>query len=216
MHQCGARFAVADEQMECVARHAGLVQMAHGLGGDQRRLLGGFGQHHVAGGQRGGDLASEDGEREIPRADADHGAERHVGGVVELRGGLRGVEAQKVDRLAHLGDGVGVGLAGFAHQQAHQARHVGLQCVGGALQGGGALLRRRVGPGGGEGGRVLQRPIHVGGAGVLHVADDVAAVGGVGDGDSPLTPAFSRAREKGFFGQIGLQRLSIKRGQQRF
>ena len=127
-------------------------------------------------------------------------------GVVELRGGLRGVEAQKIDRFAHFGDGVGVGLAGFAYQQAHQARHVGLQCVGGALQGGGALLRRRVGPGGGEGGRVLQRPIHVGGAGVLHVADDVAAVGGVGDGAACCWLIF--------LNQIRHQRLPIKREQQ--
>ncbi len=49
---------------------------AHGLGGDQRRLLGGLGQHRVAGRQRRRDLAGEDGQREVPRADADHRAER--------------------------------------------------------------------------------------------------------------------------------------------
>ena len=50
------------------------MQQRDGLGGDQRRLLGGFRDHRVAGGERGGDLAKEDGERKIPRADADENA----------------------------------------------------------------------------------------------------------------------------------------------
>ena len=54
------------------------VQQAHRLGGDQRRLLGRLGEHRVAGGERRGDLAGEDRERKIPRADADDRAERHV------------------------------------------------------------------------------------------------------------------------------------------
>ena len=41
-------------------------------GGDQRRLLGRLGDHRVAGGQRGRDLAGEDRQREVPRADAGH------------------------------------------------------------------------------------------------------------------------------------------------
>jgi hypothetical protein len=45
--------------------------MLHGQRGDQRRLLGRLGKHRVAGGQRRGDLADENGQREIPRADAD-------------------------------------------------------------------------------------------------------------------------------------------------
>ena len=46
------------------------VEQPHRLGGDQRRLLGRLGQHRVAGRQRRGDLAGEDGERKVPRADA--------------------------------------------------------------------------------------------------------------------------------------------------
>ena len=38
------------------------------------RLFGGLGEHGVAGGQRGGDLAGEDGQREVPGADADEDA----------------------------------------------------------------------------------------------------------------------------------------------
>ncbi len=37
------------------------VEQPHRLGGDQRRLLGRLGQHRVAGRQRRGDLAGEDG-----------------------------------------------------------------------------------------------------------------------------------------------------------
>ena len=50
--------------------HAGLARQAHGGGGDQRRLRRGLGDHGVAGRQGGGDLAEEDGQREVPRADA--------------------------------------------------------------------------------------------------------------------------------------------------
>ena len=38
--------------------------------GDERRLLGGFGDHRIAGRERGRDLAGENRERKIPRADA--------------------------------------------------------------------------------------------------------------------------------------------------
>ena len=51
---------------------------ATACGGDQRRLLGRLGEHRVAGGQRGGDLAGEDRQREVPRADADDRAERRL------------------------------------------------------------------------------------------------------------------------------------------
>jgi hypothetical protein len=39
-----------------------------------RGLLGRLGQHRVAGGQRRAHLAGEDGQREVPGADADHRA----------------------------------------------------------------------------------------------------------------------------------------------
>ena len=178
--------AIARQQLQRTVRHAGGVQVAHGLGGNQRRLLGRLGQHHVAGGQRGGDLAGEDGEREVPRTDARHGAQRHVRGVVELSTHLRGIKAQEVDGFAHLRHGIGPGLAGFAHQQAHEARHVGLQRVGRAFERGGARGRWRGGPGGGGGFGNRQRVLDIRDGGGAHVADDVAPVGGVADGGCSL------------------------------
>ena len=54
---------------------------------DARRLLGGLGDHGVAGGERGGDLAGEDGEREVPRADAGEHAAAVQAQLVALAGG---------------------------------------------------------------------------------------------------------------------------------
>ena len=47
-----ADLAVAGHEMQRARRNAGLVQQAHRLGGDQRRLLGGLGDHRIAGGER--------------------------------------------------------------------------------------------------------------------------------------------------------------------
>ena len=58
------------QQVQQFGWQPGGVEQAHRLGGDQRRLLGRLGEHGVAGGQRRGDLAGEDGQREVPRADA--------------------------------------------------------------------------------------------------------------------------------------------------
>ena len=76
-----------------------------------------LGQDRVAGGQRGGDLAGEDRQREVPRADADEHAaavqrERlrspagpgSVSGAANWLSARRGVVAAEVGRLAHLGD----------------------------------------------------------------------------------------------------------------
>ena len=69
-------FAPTGQQLQHIGVnimvHACLMQQAHGFDGDQRGLLGRFGQHHIACGQRGGYLAGEDGQRKIPGADADH------------------------------------------------------------------------------------------------------------------------------------------------
>jgi hypothetical protein len=125
------------------------VQSLHRQRGDQRRLLGRLGQHRVAGGQRGGHLAGEDRQRKVPRADANHRAQRPVRGVVPALAQLQGVVAQKVDGLAHLGHGVGHGLARFTQQQRDQRRLLRLQGVGGPLQHRGALRGRGGGPAGG-------------------------------------------------------------------
>ena len=48
----GADRAVAGHEMQRARRHAGLVQQLHRFSGDQRRLLGGLGDHGIAGGER--------------------------------------------------------------------------------------------------------------------------------------------------------------------
>ena len=65
-----ADLGPAGDQLQHLAGNAGLEGQAHGVGGDQRRLRRRLGDHRVSGRQRGGDLAQEDGQREVPRADA--------------------------------------------------------------------------------------------------------------------------------------------------
>ena len=177
------RVARAGHELQCGARHAGAVQQAHRLRGDQRRLRRRLGEHGATGGERRRDLSAEDGEREVPRADADHRADGarlpRARRDRQLATRLRGVIAQEVDRLAHLADAVGHGAPGLAGEQPGERRHVGLQRVGGAFEEGGARRGRRALPagerrrGGGERvGHVLRR-------GGVHVADDVVAVGRV-------------------------------------
>jgi hypothetical protein len=74
--------AVARHELQHGFRYAGLVQQLHRGVADQVGLLGGLGDHAVAGGERGDHLAHEDGQREVPRADADeHAAPVQVQGV---------------------------------------------------------------------------------------------------------------------------------------
>ncbi len=187
-HALGARIpdqrradglASARQQLHRAGRHAGLAQDAHRLRGDQRGLLGGLGQHRVAGGQRRAHLAGEDRQREVPRADADHRAERAVRIVGEPAAHLRRVVAQEIHRLAHFGDGIGQRLARLADDQAHQALHLAFHQVGRALEQRGARLGRGGLPDrrGGGGGR--QRGIHIRRRCLGHVADHVAQVGRV-------------------------------------
>ncbi len=63
-----ADVAAAGQQLQRGVRHACLVQQRDGAMGDQRRLLGRFGQHGIARGQCGADLAGENRQREVPRA----------------------------------------------------------------------------------------------------------------------------------------------------
>src|SRR5262249_40581020 len=117
----------------------------------------------------------EDGEREVPRADADHGAERR--GVGAERIALVGVVAEEIDGLADFGDGVGRRLAGFSDDKAEERGHLRFEPVGGGAEDGGAVGGgRAAGGGGGEGagGEI--------GGGELGGADDVGLVGGIGDG----------------------------------
>src|SRR3546814_13029451 len=93
------------------------MQQPNGGGGDQRRLLRRLGDDGVAGGQCGGELAREDGEREVPGTDAGEdaaavqaqavplaGRPRQFAAVAELLLAALGVVAQEIDGLAHPGE----------------------------------------------------------------------------------------------------------------
>ena len=136
------------------------MREVYGEGRDFRGLLGGLGKHGVAGSDGGCDLAHEDGEREIPRADAEHGADRRrVEG--EVGAGARGVVAAEIHGLTKFADGVAKRLAGLVDEQGQQRRAVFFECVGPGFEQPGAL---------GDGGRecrLCHRPVGVGDGCVL-------------------------------------------------
>ncbi len=119
------------------------MQQLGGEEGADRRLLGWLGDDRVAGGQRGGDLAGENGKREVPGRDAGEDAAAVERQRVALAGRsrqrqradeqaprLRRVISQEVDRLAYVALRVVQRLAGLAHDDGHQARLVALVQVG--------------------------------------------------------------------------------------
>ncbi|GAV34483.1 hypothetical protein ROTAS13_02150 [Roseomonas sp. TAS13] len=172
-----AHLAVAGQELQHPGGNSGLVQDGHGLRGDQRRFLRRLGDHRIARGERRRDLPGEDGEREVPGADAEHRPERTMRAVAEVPPHLRAVVAQEVHRLPHLRHGIGEGLPGLPDQQAEQERHPLLQQIGGAGQAGGARLGGLRGPGrGGLRGDVQRAPDRLR-RGFHHHADPVAVVG---------------------------------------
>ena len=174
-------FALTRQQLQHALRNAGFQQNAHRLCGDQRGLLCRFGQNAVACRKRSGNLAGEDGQREVPRADTHHRAQRTVAVIGEIIAHLTGVVMQEVDCFAHFGDGVVKGFARFAHQNAQQALQLAFHQFGGALKNGGALGRRGGKPDwtGGSGG--VERPADFTFGGFTHITDHVARLGRVND-----------------------------------
>ena len=111
--------------------------------GNERRLLGWFGDDGVAGSQCGCDLAGEDRQREIPRADAGKDAAAIERYLIEFAGRSRqplrcfevlgrtlGIVAQEIDGLAQVGLGIVQCLAGFADEERHEAWGIGLIKIG--------------------------------------------------------------------------------------
>ena len=135
------------------------MHQPHGRGRDARRLLGGLGDHRIAGHQRGDDLPGEDREREIPRADADEHAASAVMQFVGLAGRPRhplghernarlcGVVAAEVGGLAHLGECIVQCFSAFDLHQRDERIAVLLVKIGDALERGGAIRNRRLAPG---------------------------------------------------------------------
>src|SRR5262245_37720639 len=146
--------------MKRTRRDAGGMQDAHRLGGNQRGLLCGLRHYAVAGGERACDLAEENRERKVPRADADEGAAAAVAELVAFAGWagqrLRGepaarlepVVATEIDRLAHLAHRIIERLAAFGLQQRDQPAAPLLQEIARAFERGGARVDGRLRPAG--------------------------------------------------------------------
>ena len=115
------------------------MQDAHRFGSDQRRFLGRLGKHAVTRDQCGSDLPGEDGQREIPRADAYHWPQR-AGAAIHRPPRLGRIVAQEIDCFTHFGNGIGGGLARLADDQAEQGRHPRLHDVGRTVETGGAVI----------------------------------------------------------------------------
>ena len=103
------------------------MQEAHRFDRDQRRLLRGLCDHAISRRERGGELAGENRDREIPRADAGDEPERAVRRIVEVARDFRAVIAQEVDGLAHVAERVRQRLAGFAADQPGKPRRIGFK-----------------------------------------------------------------------------------------
>ena len=136
-------LARAREQMQYVPGHARIMKQLHGPGGDARGLFRRLGQHRIARRQRAHDLAGENRQRKVPRADADKDAaplqQQMIAlarrprqalrcGKILLR--LHGVIAAKIHRLAHLRHAIVKGLAGLIGHQRNQARRGIFQRIG--------------------------------------------------------------------------------------
>ena len=172
-----ADLACAGKKRKRLARRPGLVQDADRFGRDQRRLLRRLGDDRIARRERRGDLPGEDRQRKIPRADAGDDAERGRRTRAQRPRRLGGVIAQEVDRLAHFGDRIGVGLARLAHDEADEVVVRGFERVRGAAQDRRAFVRRHGGPRRRRLGRDPDRRRNVVRTGVASMADDIGVIG---------------------------------------
>ena len=136
--------------------------------GDQGRLFGWLGQNRIARRQCRRNLAREDRQREVPRADADKGAAGR--GCQRLT--LIGVIAQEINGFAQLPHGVQQGFARLARQKGKDHAELCLIKIGGAAQDGAAFGRGGIPFGGG-----VQRSADIGGCGGQDMAHNRAGRG---------------------------------------
>ncbi len=173
------RFTTPRQQLDHASRHARFKQNVDTLRGNQRRLLCRFRQHAVTCGKGGGNLAGEDRQREIPRADTHHRAERTVRFVIEIIAHLACVVVQEIDGFTHFGDGVAEGFPRFAYQNPDERLHLIFHQHRRAFQNGGTLLRRRGEPDWRVVHRAVQRLIDFRFGRFTHVADNIFRLGRV-------------------------------------
>ena len=176
-----AHRAVAERELQRRFRHARFMQKRYRRDGDQRRFLGGLGDDAIARRQRRRDLTGEDGDREVPRADADDEPERDMRRGVEAARDLGAVIAQEIDGFAHVAQRIGERLARLAHDEAGELARPRLIEIGGARENGAAVRGGHVAP--------FEMAMRDAGADRLglraaevdHGADGVAGIGGVAD-----------------------------------
>src|SRR5262249_25407190 len=114
------------KELENLRRHTRTMKELNGQTGRQWRLLGRLRNHRIAGRQRGGNLARENGERKGPGADArEYSPAARAKGLAlpggpaqhtlaaEIRASLGRVVPEEIDCFAHFGDTVRQRLAGF-------------------------------------------------------------------------------------------------------
>ena len=191
---CTHSGAVAGQELQNFGWHAGVMQDLHREIGGQGRLFGRLGDHGVAGGERGGDLAEENGQREIPGADAhEHAATvqlQFIGFAGRARQGFRRTEMParlhrivtgEIDRFADLRDRGGHRLSGFLDAQRDDFRHTLFHQVGCVLENFGACGGRGVVPARIGGVGDVERLRNLRGIGGLPAADDLATVSRIAD-----------------------------------
>ena len=170
-HEGGSRLSLAREERQDIGGQAGLAQGPHDLQGAPGRLLRGLEHRRVARGQRAGRHAARDGQREVPRGDHRGDAAGRVAHLVALAGHLEklapalqlhrraGVVLEEVDRLAHVGVGLGPRLRALAHREGGQRQTPLAQPRGGADQHLRALVRGTRAPRPGAARRRLHGPV---------------------------------------------------------
>ncbi len=162
------------------------MQQFDGPSARQAGGLGGFGQNCVARGQGCRNLACEDRQGEIPRADTGENAARRRGEVLRLIC----VIAQEINGFAQLGDGIRRGFASLACQKGKELAEMVLIKIGRAFEGGCARNGGGLPWGGGiDGGLDILR------GGLDHLAHHLG--GGSGRGDGHALSAFMGCREHG-------------------
>ena len=124
---------ITNHKVQGIFGNACLVQELYRPVSDQGRLYGWFGNHRIARGQSGGDLAHKNCQREIPRGYTGHDAKGDVLFGIQKIGLIR-IIAAKIYRFANFGDGIGNGFAGFPHAKLDKLIPARLQKIGGAAQ----------------------------------------------------------------------------------
>ena len=167
-------------ELENVARNSSLMKQPDCLCRDQRRLFRRFRENRVSRGDSRHDLPCEDGEGEVPRADADSWAKRRMW-CGKLISSLSRVITAIIDSFAHFRDGVRHRLARLADEKGAQPLHGLLKEIAAAFQDGGPLACIRPSPAlrGGSGRRHGRFDIRRSCRG--RVADDFRMIGGILD-----------------------------------